>query len=69
MKKLKMPMYTPILRDGTLPASSAYGNDRIDAQAKPTPTIDTSSHCGSRISSERREPHAAQQQVDEVAHG
>ena len=35
MKKLKMPMYTPILRDGTLPASSAYGNDTIDAHAKP----------------------------------
>ena len=49
MKKLKMPMYTPILRDGTLPASNAYGSERIDAQAKPTPTMDSSSQRGSRI--------------------
>src|SRR6187399_1394142 len=49
MKKLKTPMYTPILRDGTLPASSAYGSDTIDAQANPTPTIDASSQFGSRI--------------------
>src|SRR5690606_31865638 len=48
MKKLKMPMYTPIFAAGRLSDSIAYGSDRIEAHAKPTPTIDSSSHCGSR---------------------
>ena len=58
MKKLKMPMYTPIFDAGTLSDSSAYGNDRIDAQAKPTPTIDSSSQCGSRMNISETRPAA-----------
>src|SRR5690606_33866830 len=56
MKKLKMPMYTPIFSAGRLSDSIAYGRDRIDAQAKPTPTIDSSSHCGSRITANDARP-------------
>ena len=57
MKKLKMPMYTPILRDGTLPASSAYGSDTMEAQANPTPTMDSSSQ--SRIANHQERQQAA----------
>ena len=44
-----MPMYTPILAAGRLSDSSAYGSERIEAQANPTPTIDSSSQRGSSI--------------------
>ncbi len=53
-----MPMYTPILGAGTLSDSKAYGSDRIEAQAKPTPSIDSSNHCGSRMTSIDNKPAA-----------
>ena len=39
MKKLKMPMYTPIRSGGIAVERIAYGIERIDAHAIPTPTI------------------------------
>ncbi len=39
MKKLKTPMYTPTRASGSAPERIAYGMERIDAQAMPTPTM------------------------------
>lgn len=46
MKKLKMPMYNPILALGRECAIIAYGIDKMDAQAIPTPVIETNSQLG-----------------------
>ena len=48
MKKLKTPMYTPMRAGGTAVDRIAYGIDRIDAQAMPTPIIGISNITGSR---------------------
>src|SRR6185312_15447422 len=55
-KKLKMPMYTPIFSAGRLSDSNAYGSERIDAHAKPTPAIGNSSQSGLRISKKDTSP-------------
>ena len=39
IKKLKMPIYTPILPFGNTSPNKAYGIDKILAQAIPTPVI------------------------------
>src|SRR5258707_3681948 len=43
MKKLKIPMYTPMRAAGIAPDKMAYGIERMEAHAMPTPTIVTSS--------------------------
>src|SRR5215469_16341614 len=40
MKKLKMPMYTPVCSAGNEPASTEYGMASVLAHAIPTPAID-----------------------------
>src|SRR5215213_6658098 len=40
IKKLKIPIYTPIRSGGIEPARIAYGMARIDAHAMPTPIIE-----------------------------
>ena len=47
IKKLKIPMYIPILAGGILPASIVYGMERIDAHAMPTMLMDKKSKLGS----------------------
>ena len=47
IKKLKIPMYVPILFCGREPVKIAYGIERILAQANPTPTIEIISKLGS----------------------
>src|SRR5690349_6207067 len=49
IKKLKMPMYMPILFSGKYPASMEYGIDNIDAQAMPTMLMETYNIDGSLI--------------------
>src|SRR4029078_3904949 len=49
MKKLKIPMYTPVLSFGNEPARIAYGIERMLAQASPTPTIESNSSVRSEI--------------------
>ena len=46
IKKLKMPMYTPIFPAGIDPARMAYGMARILAHAIPIPTMDNISIFG-----------------------
>ena len=67
MKKLKMPIDTPIFFAGRLLDRSAYGSESIEAQAMPTPTIDTSSQA--RVVDEHGsdEADAADAQVQQVA--
>src|SRR3989442_6956586 len=43
MKKLNTPMYTPIRWGGTAVERMAYGMERMDAHAMPTPTMLSSS--------------------------
>ena len=45
MKKLKIPMYTPMRCAGSAVERIAYGIERIDAHATPTPTMLTSRRC------------------------
>ena len=60
MKKLNTPMYTPMRWAGSALESIAYGIDRIDAQAIPTPIIDTMSIMGSRMNQTLSNPAAPQ---------
>src|SRR4030095_13923932 len=46
MKKLKIPMYTPVFSLGNEPARMAYGMERMLAQASPTPTMESNSSFG-----------------------
>src|SRR5215469_8483081 len=60
MKKLKMPMYTPVCSAGNEPASTEYGMASVLAQAIPTPVIDSSKRFLSWISATDINPSAPQ---------
>ena len=65
MKKLKMPMYTPVFPSGSEPASMEYGMDRMLAQAMPTPVMERSRSTGVWITATESSPAApASRQIE-----
>ena len=58
MKKLKIPMYTPMRSVGSAVERIAYGIERIDAHAMPTPTMLRRSSHGSWMTHTERSPTA-----------